>query len=115
MKKILKLLLLSFTCFSFILSGCSAQEAPKEEKEEMKTIGEEIQGENVYKVILTNSTGKSIKGFAIKTGTMDDFGENVLGEDDEFSNKEKRTLYYDATTAIEENEEAQRLTSESVI
>lgn len=42
MKKILKLLLLSFTCFSFILSGCSAQEAPKEEKEEMKTIGEEI-------------------------------------------------------------------------
>lgn len=108
MKKILKLLLLSFTCFSFILSGCSAQEAPKEEKEEMKTIGEEIQGENVYKVILTNSTGKSIKGFAIKTGTMDDFGENMLGEDDEFSNKEKRTLYYDATTAIEENEEAQK-------
>ena len=90
------------------MSGCSAQEAPKEEKEEMKTIGEEIQGENVYKVILTNSTGKSIKGFAIKTGTMDAFGENMLGEDDEFSNKEKRTLYYDATTAIEENEEAQK-------
>lgn len=108
MRKVLKFLLVSFTCFSFILTGCSAQETPKEEKVELKTIGEKVKGENVYKVTLTNSTGKSIKGFAIKTGTMDAFGENMLDEDDEFANKEKRILYYDATTAIQENEEAQK-------
>lgn len=108
MKKILKLLVLSFTCFFFILAGCSAQEEPKEEKVELKTIGEKTKGENVYKVALTNSTGKTIKGFAIKTGTMDSFGENMLDEDDEFADEEKRVLYYDATTAIQENEEAQK-------
>lgn len=108
MKKILKLLILCFTCFSFILAGCSAQEEPKEEKVELKTIGEKTKGENVYKVTLTNSTGRTIKRFAIKTGTMDSFGENMLDEDDKFADEEKRVLYYDATTAIEENEEAQK-------
>ena len=75
---------------------------------ELKTIGEKTKGENVYKVTLTNSTGRTIKRFAIKTGTMDSFGENMLDEDDKFADEEKRVLYYDATTAIEENEEAQK-------
>lgn len=109
MKKIVKLLFLSFVCFSMVLSGCSKSEEKKEEpKKEEKLIGEEVKGDNVYKVTLVNDTGKDIKNFSIKTGTMEDFGENMLKEDDPFAAKEERVLYYDATDAIKENEEAQK-------
>ena len=109
MKKGIRLLFGSICCVSLFLTGCQKQESDevKEKKVEEKIIGEKLSGENVYKVSLTNDTGNDIVGFSIKTDTMDNFGENMLKEDEVFADEETRTLYYDASEAIEANEKAQ--------
>ena len=108
MKKKIKLLFGSMFCFSLFLTGCQGQESDevKEKEVEEKIIGEKLSGENVYKVSLINDTGNDIVGFSIKTDTMD-YSENMLKEDEVFANEETRTLYYDATEAIENNETEQ--------
>lgn len=68
---------------------------------ELKTIGTVADGENVQVVNLTNSTGKAIKGFAVKYDAQEDFGDNMLADGDVFANGEERNVYYDTTEAIE--------------
>ena len=65
MNKILKFILSSFVCFSFILNGCSKVDENKET--EKKIIGKKIEGENVYIVNIINSTDKNIIEFSIKS------------------------------------------------
>ena len=109
MNKGIKLLLGSACCISLFLTGCQAENSDevKEKKVEEKTIGDKISGENVFKVSMLNDTGNDIVGFSIKTDTMDNFGENMLKEDEVFADEETRTLYYDASEAIEANEKEQ--------
>ena len=78
--KLLKTLLMAFACFGLVLTGCSTTEE-QEEVVELKTIGEKVEGENVYQVEIKNATGKDIVGFSIKTDTMDDYSEEKIIED----------------------------------
>lgn len=98
MNKILKFILSSFVCFSFILNGCSKVDENKET--EKKIIGKKIEGENVYIVNIINSTDKNIIEFSIKSN-FDEYCNNMLSED--FIPNEERVLYYDANKAIEES------------
>lgn len=111
---------------SYILSGCGEQEPTVQEdkveekkeetkeEEKLKTIGMEAEGENIYKVILENNTGKEIIGVAIKDSSMDAYPENMLAENDKYIKEEKRIVFYDATAA-KEAAENQQIDSESPI
>ncbi len=79
---------------------------PTEEPEpELKTIGREAEGENIFKVALRNSTGKAIMGFAVKEMSMEEYPDSLLEGEDVFADGEERILYYDATEALAANEE----------
>ena len=91
-----------------LLGGCAGKQdsagndTAKEEKEEtLKNIGTEAEGENIYKVVLENETGKNIVGFSVKDSSMTEFPASMLGEDDIFETGERRNLYYDSTSAVE--------------
>ncbi|MDD7281286.1 hypothetical protein [Floccifex sp.] len=112
--KLLKTLLMAFACFGLVLTGCSTTEE-QEEVVELKTIGEKVEGENVYQVEIKNATGKDIVGFSIKTDTMDDYSENMLKEDDVFVADESRMLYYDATNDTEKSDSTLETTTEYTI
>lgn len=58
----------------------------------LKTIGEKT--EDAYEVQLTNTTGKVIKGFAVKSNVEEAFPESLLKEEDPFADGEERMLYY---------------------
>ena len=97
-----------------LLGGCQGKNdasdtniEEKQKEEVLKNIGTESDGENVYKVVLENKTGKDIVGFSIKDSSMTEFPVNMLEENDIFENDEKRNLFYDATSAVEaaENQE----------
>ena len=97
-----------------LLGGCQGKNddsntniEEKQKEEVLKNIGMESDGENVYKVVLENKTGKGIVGFSIKDSSMTEFPENMLEENDIFENDEKRNLFYDAASAVEaaENQE----------
>ena len=97
-----------------LLGGCQGKNddsdtniEEKQKEEVLKNIGTESDGENVYKVVLENKTGKDIVGFSIKDSSMTEFPENMLEENDIFENDEKRNLFYDATSAVKaaENQE----------
>ena len=87
---------------------CAAEEAPAasqgQEETELKTIGEKAEGETVFAVKLTNSTGKAITGIAVKGSAEETYPENMLGEGDVFAQDEERILYYDSAAVVEANE-----------
>ena len=93
-----------------LLGGCGSSKNDSEEKdteekeqkeEVLKNIGTEAEGENVYKVVLENKTGKNIVGFSIKDSSMTEYPASMLESEDVFEDGEKRNLYYDSTSAIE--------------
>lgn len=113
--------ILSLACLG-ILAGCGKQktedqrsikeekeeiEKEKEEKEELKLIGNESEGENIYKVTLENNTGKDIVGISVKDSSQETYPENMLSENDRFVKNERRYLFYDANTAIKVLEDQQ--------
>ena len=112
-RKVVALSALIGVLCAFTVFGCSSQEDTTEEasqetqqeeepeEEELKVIGTEAEGENVYKVILENNTGKGITGVAVKDSSMDAYPENMLAEGDTFAQGERRELYYDSTSALE--------------
>ncbi len=81
-----------------------ADTAEAEKKTELKTIGKEKKGEKVFKVNLTNGTGKEIEEFSVKAGADAEFSENMLEKGDMFKADEERILYFDSE-GISENEE----------
>lgn len=124
-KKILMIasvsLMLGITMF---LGGCKGKNADSsasieenQKEENLKNIGNEADGENIYKVVLENKTGKDIVGFSIKDSSMTEFPANMLEENDVFENDEKRNLFYDATSAIEavENQATEEDSSEKAL
>ena len=98
-----------------LLGGCQGKNddsdtniEEKQKEEVLKNIGMESDGENVYKVVLENKTGKGIVGFSIKDSSMTEFPENMLEENDIFENDEKRNLFYDATSAMKAAENLEK-------
>lgn len=109
MKRVLKICLTVIFGLSGILVGCAKEEEPIVEKqEELKTIGKKSSGEDVYSVTITNLTNKDIVSFAIKSNTMKDYENNMLEKNDTFEKEEDRILYYDASEAIKQNNEASK-------
>ena len=84
---------------------CAAEEtsaAPQgQEEAELKTIGEKAEGETIFAVKLTNSTGKNITGLAVKGAKEAAYPENMLEEGDVFGQDEERVLYYDSAAVLE--------------
>ena len=83
-------------------TGKEKTKVEKQEKkeEELKAIGTEQEGDNIYKIKLENKTGKNITAFTIKDSTIDAYPDNMLEENDAFSSEEKRYLYYDASNVV---------------
>ena len=86
---------------SMILTGCSASSTGTKDtkttevakKKEVKTIGQKAKDSKSLK--MTNNTGKKITVFETKSGSEENFSDNLLEDGDAVKNKEQRTLYYD--------------------
>ena len=104
-------------CMS-LFAGCSKKEESEKKKElaeELKTIGSEVEGENVYKVALENKTGKDIISVSVKDSSMTEYPANMLAPDDAFVKDEKRNLFYDSTSAIEAAKAAQTDAAKAIL
>lgn len=85
---------------SMILTGCSTSSTGTKDtkttevakKKEVKTIGQKTKDSKSLKI--TNSTGKKITVFEIKSSSEESFSDNLLENGDAVKNKEERTLYY---------------------
>lgn len=84
---------------SMILTGCSNSSNTKDtktsevtKKKEVKTIGQKSKDSKSMKI--TNSTGKKITVFEMKSSSEENFSDNLLDNGDAVKNKEERTLYY---------------------
>lgn len=62
--------------------------------DKMKLIGDKAAGSSVFIITVDNKTGKSIKGFTVKSGSEEKFPKNMLQDDDPFLKNERRMLYY---------------------
>ncbi|MBR5683340.1 MAG: hypothetical protein IKW96_08730 [Ruminococcus sp.] len=62
--------------------------------DKMKLIGDKATGSSVFTITVDNKTGKSIKGFSVKSGSEEKFPSNMLQENDPFIKNERRMLYY---------------------
>lgn len=62
--------------------------------DKMKLIGDKATGTSVFAITVDNKTGKSIKGFTVKSGSEEKFPKNMLQNDDTFLKNERRMLYY---------------------
>lgn len=86
---------------SMILTGCSSSSTGTKDtkttevakKKEVKTLGKKTKDSKSLK--FTNSTGKKITVFEIKSSSEENFCDNLLEDGDAVKNKEQRTLYYD--------------------
>lgn len=90
----------AFSCL-FAFAACGQEEAvegeaPVAEEPAMATIGTEVEGEHVFAVELTNSTGYDIVGFSVKLCEEAEFTTNMLAEGDVYTAGETRMLYFDA-------------------
>ena len=63
-------------------------------EDKMKLIGDKATGSSVFIITVDNKTGKSIKGFSVKTGSEEKFPSNMLQDNDPFIKNERRKLYY---------------------
>lgn len=61
---------------------------------ELKIIGQEMKGDMVHIVALTNETGKNITEFSVKKASEEEYPENMLS-DGSFEDNEERILYYE--------------------
>ena len=90
----------AFSClFAFAACGqeeAVEEEAPVAEEPAMATIGTEVEGEHVFAVELTNTTGYDIVGFAIKLCEEAEFTTNMLADGDVYTAGETRMLWFDA-------------------
>ena len=85
---------------SMILTGCSSSSTDTKDtrttevakKKEVKTIGQKTKDSKSLK--MTNSTGKKITVFEMKSSSEENFSDNLLENGDAVKNKEERTLYY---------------------
>ncbi|MDO5702440.1 MAG: hypothetical protein Q4G47_03700 [Lachnospiraceae bacterium] len=71
-----------------------------DEEDYYKTIGERSDAETVLKIKLGNRTGKKIRKFCVypSSWSVEDYGSNMLVDEDIFKNKEDRYLYYDTAS-----------------
>lgn len=93
-------LALSMVLSGGMLTGCSNSTDTKDtkttevaKKKEVKTIGQKSKDSKSMKI--TNSTGKKITVFEMKSSSEENFSDNLLEDGDAVKNKEQRTLYYD--------------------
>lgn len=82
----------------------TTEATPEDAEEELPAIGEE--SADAIKVKLTNKTGKEITSVAIRTSADEEFGDNLLADEDTVADKEKRYLYYAPEKDAEETEDA---------
>ena len=91
-------LALSMVLSGGMLTGCSNSSNTKDTKttevakKEVKTLGQKTKDSKSLKI--TNSTGKKITVFEIKSSSEESFSDNLLENGDAVKNKEERTLYY---------------------
>ena len=92
-------LALSMVLSGGMLTGCSNSSNTKDtktsevtKKKEVKTLGKKTKDSKSLK--FTNSTGKKITVFEIKSSSEESFSDNLLENGDAVKNKEERTLYY---------------------
>lgn len=115
-KKILVTLCLTVSLAVLTMTGCKKEEETEvpdqetveeeqvEEEEVLKTIG--VEEQDAFKVKLTNSTGKDIKGLSIKMIDEEEFPESLIeAEGDVYAIDESVYLYYKPTEE-EQTEEA---------
>lgn len=89
----------------------TTEATPVDAEEELPAIGTE--SADAIKVKLTNKTGKDITGVAVKNMDSETWSDNLLGDEDAFTDKEKRYLYYTPDASEEnstESEEGEILT-----
>ncbi len=89
----------------------TTEATPVDAEEELPAIGTE--SADAIKVKLTNKTGKDITGVAVKNMDSETWSDNLLGDEDVFTDKEKRYLYYTPDASEEnstESEEGEILT-----
>ena len=82
----------------------TTEATPEDAEEELPAIGEE--SADAIKVKLTNKTGKEITSVAIRTSADEEFGDNLLADEDTVADKEKRYLYYAPEKDAAETEDA---------
>ena len=75
-----------------MLTGCGAGK---------KIIGVQADGENIYKVDVTNDTKKTITKVQIQDNSMKDFSDNMLQQDSIFAAGETETMYVNGEAAKE--------------
>lgn len=92
-------LALSMVLSGGMLTGCSNSSNTKDtktsevgKKKEVKTLGQKTKDSKSLKI--TNSTGKKITVFEMKSSSEENFSDNLLENGDAVKNKEERTLYY---------------------
>ena len=81
-------------------------ETETETEPPMAVIGVEAEGENVFAVVLKNSTGKDIKVFSVKDPSLEEYPDSMLPDGEVFADGEERILYYDADSAVKAAAEA---------
>ncbi|MDY5272095.1 hypothetical protein [Tractidigestivibacter sp.] len=110
-RNILRLFLVPLTAAALIaLPACgssqqsdSQQEQPAEEttaepEPELKTIGTASDADGVYKVDVTNETGKAITSITYKFDDEGAWGSNLLADGDSFAADEERLMYVDLSS-----------------
>lgn len=92
-------LALSMVLSGGMLTGCSNSSNTKDtktsevtKKKEVKTLGKKTKDSKSLK--FTNSTGKKITVFEMKSSSEENFSDNLLDNGDAVKNKEERILYY---------------------
>lgn len=106
-RKLLAALGAALLGISLLTGVCAAEETEavsetEQETEELKTIGEEE--EDALEIVMSNETGKTVKEFYVKKADEEEFGENLLKEDDAVADQEKRILYISVKEEEEETE-----------
>ena len=91
-------LALSMVLSGGMLTGCSnsstkdTKTTEVAKKKEVKTLGQKSKDSKSMKI--TNSTGKKITVFEMKSSSEENFSDNLLDNGDAVKNKEERILYY---------------------
>ena len=75
-----------------------AEETVAEPEPELKTIGTASDADGVYKVDVTNETGKAITSITYKFDDEDAWGNNLLADGDSFAADEERLMYVDLSS-----------------
>ena len=87
-----------------------------EEKTDVKIIGTEKTGDSVFKVELTNNTGKDITAFSVKTDSETEYPDNMLAKSEIFKKDEKRILFYEkGKSSVQEDDDAPVISTEYTI